>query len=74
MTVALDTQAETPLLAAFGSAVGDDLQGLAELHDHEPDQALLTALREVDFPDGLGMRLRSERGRQAQTIMAEALS
>jgi TorA maturation chaperone TorD len=74
MTVALDAKAETPLLAAFGSAVAEDLQGLAALHDREPDQALLTALQEVDFPDGLGLRLRSEHGLQAQTIMAEALS
>jgi TorA maturation chaperone TorD len=74
MTVILDTKGETPLLQEFGAAVADDLQGLAELHDREPDQALLTALREVDFPDGLGMRLRSERGRQAQTLMAEALA
>lgn len=74
MTVALDAKAETPLLAAFGSAVAEDLQALVELHDREPDEDLLTALREVDFPNGLGMRLRSERGRQAQTIMAEALS
>ena len=69
-----DVKAETPLLAAFGSAVTDDLQELAELHDREPDQALLAALLEVDFPNGLGMRLRSKRGLQAQTIMAEALA
>ena len=74
MTAAIDAKAGTPLLQAFGAAVAEDLQGLAALHDREPDQALLTALREVDFPDGIGMRLRSERGRQAQTIMAEALA
>lgn len=74
MTLTLDAKTETPLLLVFGSAAAEDLQGLAELHDREPDEALLTALREVDFPDGLGLRLRSERGRQAQTIMAKALA
>jgi TorA maturation chaperone TorD len=73
MTLILGTKTEAPLLAAFGAAVAEDLQGLAELHDREPDEELLTALQEARFPDGLGMRLRSERGRQAGMLMAEAL-
>ena len=74
MTVALDARAGDQLLAEFGTAVAEDLRDLAELHDREPDHALLMALREVDFPRGLGLRLRAQQGQRAHTLMAEALA
>ncbi len=74
MTVALDARAGDQLLAEFAAAVAEDLRGLAELHDREPDQALLAALRKAEFPHGLGLRLQSDQGRRAHTLMAEALA
>ncbi len=74
MTLALDANAGDQLLAEFGTAVAEDLRDLAELHDREPDHALLMTLREVDFPRCLGLRLQSEQGQRAHTLMAEALA
>jgi TorA maturation chaperone TorD len=74
MTATAATADSDELLAAFGAAVADDLRALAALHDREPDEAMLAALREVDFPRGLGLRLRSAQGQQALALMAEALA
>lgn len=43
-------------LDAFRSAIADDLETLALLHDSEPDGSLLAALRGFGFPRNLGLR------------------
>lgn len=40
-------------------AIGDDLHSLALLHDREPSRGLLTALKEVSFPENLSLHLTS---------------
>lgn len=74
MTAVLAKAADDQWLARFGKAVADDLRDLARLHDREPDPALLEALREVSFPDHLGLQLRSERGREALRVMRQAIA
>ncbi|HEC05227.1 MAG TPA: dehydrogenase [Thiolapillus brandeum] len=65
-------QAET--LRLFREHVAEDLELLAALHDREPDAAMLEGLRQLDFPGGLGLHLTSEKGRQAQLLMGQALA
>lgn len=60
-------------LSGFFNIVAEDLQMLSALHGKEPDADLIHLLREQRFPDGLGLRLTSERGREACDVMAEAL-
>lgn len=44
-------------LATFRTAIADDLETLALLHDSEPDATLLGALKAFDFPHNLGLRM-----------------
>ncbi|MEN8167669.1 MAG: molecular chaperone TorD family protein [Pseudomonadota bacterium] len=60
-------------LKAFSQALADDMTMLTTLHDKEPDEALLLALREDAFPQGLGLRLIGEGGSQAVDLMERAL-
>ncbi len=68
-----DYPADADLLTQFRSAVVQDLTMLAVLHDAEPDQALISSLKDTDFPCGLGLKLESEPGREALSLMAEAV-
>jgi len=61
-------------LSEFRSAVADDLLLFALLHDREPDNALLTELKSMNFPSCLGLRLRSKPGLDAGKQMQQALS
>ena len=61
------------VLAEFRAAVTQDLQMLAVLHDREPSQALIEALRSSSFPESLGLTLESERGVKAQQLLKETL-
>ncbi len=61
-------------LQTLRTVVGEDLRGLALIHRAEPTVALLKALREVDFPDDLGLILRSRQGKDSLAMMKEALS
>jgi TorA maturation chaperone TorD len=47
---------------------------LATLHDREPDACLLQAMRETDFPRGLGLQLVDELGRQAVDLMRHVVA
>lgn len=60
-------------LSQFCQAVADDLDMLAVLHHEEPNRNLLDVLRSESFPGGLGLKLHSERGRQAMDLMRNAL-
>jgi len=60
-------------LSRFFNIVAEDLQMLSLLHDREPDVDFIHLLQEQRFPDGLGLRLTSERGREACDVMAEVL-
>jgi putative dimethyl sulfoxide reductase chaperone len=57
----------------FRAAVADDLALLARLHRQEVDGELLGSLRELGFPDALGLRLQGVQGRSALQAMREAM-
>ena len=61
------------LLSQFRTAVMQDLTMLAVLHDAEPDETLIGALKDSDFPHGLGLKLESQMGREALILMADAV-
>ncbi len=61
------------VLREFRRAVAQDLTMLARLHDAEPDEQLLRAVKEVGFPGNLGLNLDSELGREAAAVMQGAL-
>ncbi len=61
-------------LRRFSSAVSEDLGALALLHDAEPDGELVASLRDEGFPASLGLKLNSEAGAQAMSLMARAIS
>ena len=65
---------ETPLLDEFKSAVSDDLMMLCVLHNAEPERELIKALRDADFPRGLGLRLTSETARGGVDLLSKALT
>ena len=54
--------------------VAADIAMLAALHDREPDAALLAALREADFPRGLGLTLVGETGLQSIDLMQRVVA
>ncbi len=60
-------------LEMFCQAVTDDLSMLAVLHNVEPDAGLIDALRNCNFPEGLGLQLRSKGGLQVLELMEQAL-
>jgi len=60
-------------LSGFFNIVAEDLQMLSALHTREPDADLIQVLRDQQFPDGLGLKLTSERGREACEVVAEVL-
>ena len=57
----------------FRAAVAQDLELLAALHHAELDESLLRKLDQTDFPAGMGLRLVSEEGRLAGTLMRDAM-
>ncbi len=73
-------RAEGPLTGAdpasgipWQEAIATDLSELAVLHDRELDGELIAGLHAVAFPEGLGLRLTSDRGREALALMAAGL-
>ncbi|RDH87027.1 MAG: dehydrogenase [endosymbiont of Escarpia spicata] len=64
--------AEDPL-AVFCSAVTGDLSLLAMLHDIEPEEKLLSALRSEGFSTSLGLRLKSDEGQKSLAFFDETL-
>jgi TorA maturation chaperone TorD len=65
---------DASLFETLGTAVREDLSGLAALHDREIDAATLAELKRCDFPVNFGLRLRSEEGRRATELMYEAIA
>ena len=49
-------------------AISQDLQQIAVLHDREADEKLISALREVDFPNNLGLMIQSKENSQANKL------
>ncbi len=60
-------------LNRFFNIVAEDLRMLSALHTREPDADLIQVLREEQFPQGLGLKLTSELGREACDVVADAL-
>lgn len=58
----------------FTAALADDAESLAALHDRELDAATIAALKEVDFPTGLGLLPASEAAGEAWRFMAAAVA
>jgi len=57
----------------FCSAIADDLNMLAALHENEVEERLLNAMDISDFPMQLGLRMRTDLALDAQRLMKEAL-
>lgn len=57
----------------FCSAIADDLNMLAALHDNEVEERLLNAMDISDFPMQLGLRITTDQALAAQRLMKQAL-
>ena len=68
------TQMTKKSLNDFRQAVAEDLMTLALLHNAELDAERIEQIRAVEFPDGLALRLESERGIDALELMRNAVS
>jgi putative dimethyl sulfoxide reductase chaperone len=67
-------EARTATLLRFRSAATQDLLLLALLQDSELQPDLLVALRQACFDDLLGLRLVSEEGQEALTLLRQGLA
>jgi TorA maturation chaperone TorD len=67
------SQEEQQLVEQFRRLVSADLQELMVLNDREPTEEILIGLRQVAFPDSLGLKLRSEQGQQSCDLMRRGL-
>lgn len=57
-----DSTSSIAQLRQWSGAVSDDLKQIAVLHDREVDKELIVALREVNFPNNLGLVITAEIG------------
>jgi len=57
----------------FCSAIADDLNMLAALHDNEVEERLLNAMDVADFPMQLGLRMKTDQALAAQRLMKQAV-
>lgn len=57
----------------FFGAIAEDLRMLSVLHSREPDAALVSLLRQEQFPSGLGLTLNSEPGIQAFDFLCKVI-
>lgn len=73
-TVPVGENDESVLLAHFRNAAAQDLQELALLQDRELTPALLEEVKQVNFPDNLGVRLQTEVGKEADDFMRKAVT
>jgi TorA maturation chaperone TorD len=62
------------LVAHFRHATAEDVRGLAFLQDREISAEVLTQLKEIQFPDSLGLRLQSEQSKQACDLLRKGLA
>ena len=65
---------ETSILWEFRNAIGEDLELLAALHDRELDLVAVKQLVDLEFPTGLGLRLRKDDAVAAQRKMQAAVA
>jgi len=68
------TQVETGPLAELRSAIVEDLELLATLHQAEPTHEVIAALHETGFPHGLGLILDSTRAQQGVGLLDSAMA
>jgi TorA maturation chaperone TorD len=73
MTISQTTN-ESALLAHFRQSVAEDLQELAWLQDQELSYALIEELKQVNFPDNLGLRLQNSVSQEALDFMRQAVA
>ena len=73
MTVLVLEDQPSSLLEQFQAAVTSDLKVLSLLHRQELDAATLQALQEAEFPQGLGLQVRSQRGLDALKMLQQAI-
>jgi TorA maturation chaperone TorD len=71
--LSLANKDESELIAHFQNAVAEDLRELALLQDGEITQALLSELKQVNFPENLGLHLQYEASKQASDFMRQAV-
>lgn len=62
------------LTGELAAALAEDAEALAALHDRELTAEMLAALREVGFPQNLGLLPVGERSLEAWRLMAAALA
>lgn len=71
---ATKSEAEDAALLGFALGIADDFELLADLHDREPSQALVAALKDEEgLEGGLAIVLRSVRSRAALAAVADAV-
>ncbi|OAD21328.1 anaerobic dehydrogenase-like component, partial [Candidatus Thiomargarita nelsonii] len=64
---------QADILFTWRQAVADDLRLLMRLHEREADSALLETLKNINFPDNLGLKLQSEAGATCCDFMRQAI-
>ena len=65
---------ESALLVHFRHAVAEDLRELAILQEGELTHALLQEIKELDFPQNLGLKLQKDHGKEAWVFMHKAIT
>ncbi len=65
---------EQTLIAQFRSNVAEDLRVLAILHDREVTEDILKELVAAQFPDGLGLQLKTPDSREVCDFMRKTLA
>ena len=74
MSVPVVEEQPRSLLKQFQAAAGADLRILSLLHRQELDTATLEALQAADFPQELGLCLRSQQGLDALALLTQAMT
>jgi TorA maturation chaperone TorD len=69
----MNNPADIPSLELFRAAVALDLGTLAVLHNAELDDATLGQLKLAGFPEGIGLRLTGDAGREAMAFLSQAM-
>lgn len=64
---------EGALMTHFRSAVAEDLRQLASLQEKELTKEVLTELKEMKFPENLGLHLQTLEGKDAFLLLQKAL-
>lgn len=65
---------ESDLLKHFRQAVAEDIRTLALLQDQELTQEMVAQLRDYQFPENLGLHLKSPAGKAAVELMQKSIA